>query len=74
MLLRGAALRRLCSLAVRPFSTALDPSTSQEPARPVGSSSDVIRHVSFREANRSRTRARVEGQLQSFLRSRELRT
>lgn len=78
MLLRGGVLRRLCSLSVRPFSaaadaTALASTTSvrveREPARE--DVSDLMGHVSLREARKSRTRAKVENQLRTFLKSSE---
>ena len=70
MLLRGVARRRPCGLSLRQFCAAVDVSSAQRPEEvTAGASSDVIRHVSVRESNRSRTRARVEGQLRGFLRS-----
>ena len=82
-LLRGAAVRHLRSLLVRPYSIAVDVSGASALANAVGSvrvardaaggeASDVTWHMSLREAQKSRTRARVEGQLHAFLRTREL--
>ena len=80
MLLRGATIRRLCSLPVRPYSTAIDVSSaaraapasvSESEASTEGDMKDVTRYMSVREANKSRTRARVGGRLKAFLGSSE---
>ena len=80
MLLGGRAMRRLYSLAVRPYSVAVEASgaaTAEGAASTVdretdGDTSDVTtRNLSFKDMNRSRTRAKVEAQMWGFLRSRE---
>lgn len=80
MLFRGGALRRLCSLPVRPYGVAVDvsdvgvvasASVSVAVDGETGDASDVAKLTSVREASKSRTRARVEDQLRFFLRSRE---
>ena len=76
-MLRGGALRRLCSLPLRPFSVAADASSVSSGEREGASSSSsevsdhFTRHVSLRDAQKTRTQARVESQLRSFLQLRE---
>ena len=74
-------MRRLCSLAVRPFSVAAEASGApavESAASRISTAdgeteaSDVTtRHLSFKDMNRNRTRAKVEAQMWGFLRSRE---
>lgn len=76
MLLRGGVLRRLCGLSVRQFSAAADATAVASTASVGGEREnitydvgDLMGHVSLREARKSRTRAKVESQLHTFLRS-----
>ena len=77
-MLRGGVLRRLCSLPLRPFSVAADASSVSSSGEREGASSSSLevsdhftRHVSLRDAQKTRTQARVESQLRSFLQLRE---
>ena len=78
MLLRGAMARRLCRISLRSYSTAIEmtPHSSEaansERVKTDNDVRDVTRYMSAREANKSRTRARVQGQLKGFLASREI--
>ena len=76
LLRRGGVLRRLCGLSLRQFSAAAD-ATAVASTASVGVErenttydvGDLMGHVSLREVRKSRTRAKVENQLHTFLRS-----